>query len=460
MKHTRTIAQTFTLAASTLALLALAACSNETIDIAQKVDDALTEKQQANADRAVSLEGKTLFGEVMKARFEGAHRAYVTMFDSRLSEDENLYAYSATPSTLTLQLQKISAPDGSGTLLSKGDYIAFWNAESFKQSYITKDLDSWYVTQTTTVTASDGTVYTYTNKTAYAVSESGTTITQTTSGTSKESASDSETALFTDLAGYTEFESDYSASEFTHVVTVTVYKATSAETDDENSVATYEDYAQSFVGATLGESETAYGSTDTDTAEKIKLQETLFEQRYDELSADDWFMVRAAFKPYSYTYAMNADITESYINDDGEISKESTSYDYVLTQHYTSFETAIFINTLAAVPNGLGAALFGCGYGGNLYFIVGSDEYEWHMAGIDTKEKTITFYEITSGSEDDENSTDDTEADTITAAYALSENGDDTVLTLTFESAKGSPISGQTINLKYYAVEAGLNVTE
>ena len=243
-------------------------------------------------------------------------------------------------------------------------------------------------------------------------------------------------------------------------MTVTVYKATSAETDDENSVATYEDYAQSFVGATLGESETAYGSTDTDTAEKIKLQETIFEQRYDELSADDWFMVRAAFKPYSYTYAMNADITESYINDDGEISKESTSYDYVLTQHYTSFETAIFINTLAAVPNGLGAALFGCGYGGNLYFIVGSDEYEWHMAGIDTKEKTITFYEIMGGSEDDENSTDDTEADTITAAYALSENGDDTVLTLTFESAKGSPISGQTINLKYYAVEAGLNVTE
>ena len=406
----------------------------------------------------------------MKARFEGAHRAYVTMFHSRLSEDENLYAYSATPSALTLQLQKISAPDGSGTLLSKGDYIAFWNAESFKQSYITKDLTSWYVTQTTTVTAADGTVYTYTNKTAYTVSESGTTIEQTTSGTSKESASDSETALFTDLAGYTEFESDYSASEFTHVVTVTVYKATSAETDDENSVATYEDYAQSFVGATLGESETAYGSTDTDTAEKIKLQETIFEQRYDELSADDWFMVRAAFKPYSYTYAMNAAITESYINDDGNISEESTSYDYVLTQHYTSFETAIFINKLTAVSNGLGAALFGYGYGGNLYFIVGSDEYEWHMAGIDTKEKTITFYEITGGSEDDEsstddneddeNSTDDTEADAITAAYALSENGDDTVLTLTFESAKGSPISGQTINLKYYAVEAGLNVTE
>ena len=460
MKHTNIVMLA-------LFLFALASCSNDTVDVAQEVENA----KNSIADRAVSLEGKSLYGSYMKARFEGAHRAYITMFDSRLSEDENLYAYSATPSTLTLQLQKISAPDGSGTLLSKGDYIAFWNAESFKQSYITKDLTSWYVTQTTTVTASDGTVYTYTNKTAYAVSESGTTITQTTSGTSKESASDSETALFTDLAGYTEFESDYSASEFTHVVTVTVYKATSAETDDENSVATYEDYAQSFVGATLGESETAYGSTDTDTAEKIKLQETIFEQRYDELSADDWFMVRAAFKPYSYTYAMNADITESYINDDGEISKESTSYDYVLTQHYTNFETAVFLNPLAATSGAMGAVLFGYGYDGNLYFKSDDgNEYEWRMESIDTNAKTITFYEITGGSEDDEsstddneddeNSTDDTEADAITAAYALSENGDDTVLTLTFESAESSPISGQTINLKYYAVEAGLNVTE
>ena len=460
MKHTNIVMLA-------LFLFALASCSNDTVDVAQEVENA----KNSIADRAVSLEGKSLYGSYMKARFEGAHRAYVTMFHSRLSEDENLYAYSATPSTLTLQLQKISAPDGSGTLLSKGDYIAFWNAESFKQSYITKDLTSWYVTQTTTVTAADGTVYTYTNKTAYAVSESGTTITQTTSGTSKESASDSETALFTDLAGYTEFESDYSASEFTHVVTVTVYKATSAETDDENSVATYEDYAQSFVGATLGESETAYGSTDTDTAEKIKLQETIFEQRYDELSADDWFMVRAAFKPYSYTYAMNADITESYINDDGEISKESTSYDYVLTQHYTNFETAVFLNPLAATSGAMGAVLFSYGYDGNLYFKSDDgNEYEWRMESIDTNAKTITFYEITGGSEDDEsstddneddeNSTDDTEADAITAAYALSENGDDTVLTLTFESAESSPISGQTINLKYYAVEAGLNVTE
>ena len=448
MKHTNTVMLA-------LFLFALASCSNDTINIAQEVDDALTETQQANADRAVSLEGKSLYGSYMKARFEGAHRAYITMFDSRLSQDENLYTYSATPSTLTFQMQKICAPDGSGLLVTQESYIGYWNSESFKQSYITEGISDYYITKISTVTASDGTVYTYTNKTS--CSSSG--IKLTTIGTSKASDG-TESPLFTELAGYTAIESDYSSSEFTTVVTVTVYKETT--TDGTTTTEADSAYALSLAGATISEGSAVYSATDDATAEQLTDAQTVFEQRYNELSANDWYMVKAAFKPYSYTYAMNADITESYINDDGEISKESTSYDYVLTQHYTNFETAVFLNPLAATSGAMGAVLFGYGYDGNMYFISDSDEseYEWRMESIDTNAKTITFYEITGGSEDDENSTDDTEADAITAAYALSENGDDTVLTLTFESAKGSPISGQTINLKYYAVEAGLNVTE
>ena len=440
-----------------LFLIVLASCSNDTVDVAQEVDNALT-------SLVVSLEGKTLYGDYMKARFEGAHRAYVTMFDNRLSEDENLYTYSATASALTLQMQKICAPDGSGLLVTQEGYIGYWNSESFKQSYITEGISDYYTTKTTTITASDGTVYTYTNKTSYDVS--GNTVTQTTSGTSKKSGS--ETTLFTNLEGYTEFERGYSPSVFKTVVTVTVYKATvttSSSTDDDGETVTetetsYEavsNYALSLVGATIGDSETAYGSDDTATSETISLRQTLFKQRYNELSANDWYMVRAAFKPYSYTYSPNARITESYIDDDGKLSEESITYDYVLTQHYTSFETAIFVNKLAATSNALGAVLFGYGYGVNLYFIADSDasEYEWRTERIDTEAKTVTFCALSTSDD-----TDESDADTITATYALTENGDKSTLTLAFETKSGSLLSGETITLDYYPIEIGLNVTE
>lgn len=451
MKHTNTVMLA-------LFLFALASCSNDTVDVAQEVENA----KNSIADRAVSLEGKSLYGSYMKARFEGSHCAYITMFDSRLSEDENLYTYSATPSTLTLQMQKICAPDGSGLLVTQEGYIGYWNSESFRRSYITEGISDYYITKTTTVNASDGTVYTYTNKTS--CSSSG--ITQTTSGTSKASGG-TESPLFTDLAGYTAIESDYSSSEFTTVVTVTVYKETT--TDGTTTTEADSAYALSLAGATLSEGSAVYGSTDSDIAEQISNAQTAFEARYKELSANDWYMVKATFKPYSYTYDTNAAITESYINDDDSITEESVIYDYVLTQHYTNFETAVFLNPLAATSGATGAALFGYGYDGNLYFISDSDssEYEWRMESIDTNAKTITFYEITGGSEDDESSTDDneddenstdnTESDTITARYTLIENGDSSTLTLIFESAESSPVSGETITLKYYPLGIGLN---
>lgn len=452
MKHTNTVMLA-------LFLFALASCSNDTVDVAQEVENA----KNSIADRAVSLEGKSLYGSYMKARFEGSHRAYVTMFNSRLSEDENLYTYSATPATLTLQMQKICAPDGSGLLVTQEGYIGYWNSESFKQSYITKGISDYYTTKTTTITASDGTVYTYTNKTS--CSSSG-IIKLTTSGTSKTSGG-TESTLFSDLAGYTAIESDYSSSEFTTVVTVTVYKETT--TDGTTTTEADSAYAFSLAGATLSEGSTVYSATDDATAEQLTDAQAVFEQRYNELSANDWYMVKAAFKPYSYTYDANAAITESYINDNDSITEESVIYDYVLTQHYTNFETAVFLNPLAATSGAIGTVLFGYGYDGNLYFISDSDssEYEWRMESIDTNAKTITFYEITGGSEDDEsstddneddeNSTDDIEADAITAAYALSENGDSSTLTLIFESAESSPISGETITLNYYPLGIGLN---
>ena len=434
MKHTNTVMLA-------LFLFALASCSNDTLDVAQEVENS----KNSIADRAVSLEGKSLYGSYMKARFEGSHRAYVTMFNSRLSEDENLYTYSATPATLTLQMQKICAPDGSGLLVTQEGYIGYWNSESFKQSYITEGISDYYTTKTTTITASDGTVYKYTNKTS--CSSSG--IKRTTSGTSKASGG-TESPLFTDLEGYTVIESDYSSSEFTTVVTVTVYKETT--TDGTTTSEADSAYALSLAGATLSEGSTVYGATDDDddTAEQLTVAQTVFEQRYNELSANDWYMVKAAFKPYSYTYDTNAAITESYINDDDSITEESVIYDYVLTQHYTNFETAVFVNPFVATSGAMGAVLFGYSYDGNLYFKSDDgNEYEWKLTSVDTKKNKITFHEFISSEEE-----------SIDATYKFIENGDNSSLTLVFETKNSSILSAETIVLNYYPIEIGLTAAE
>lgn len=434
-----------------LFLLALASCSNDSIDVAEDVEKA----KNSIADRAVSLEGKSLYGDYMKARFEGSHRAYVTMFNSRLSEDENLYTYSATPATLTLQMQKICAPDGSGLLVTQEGYIGYWNSESFKQSYITEGISNYYTTKTSTITASDGTVYTYTNKTS--CSSSG--IKLTTSGTSKASDG-TESPLFNERAGYTVIESDYSSSEFTTVVTVTVYKETT--TDGTTTTEADSAYALSLDGATLSEGSMVYGATDAASAEQLTDAQTEFEHRYNELSENDWYMVKAAFKPYSYTYDTNAAITESYINDDDSITEESVIYDYVLTQHYTNFETAVFLNPLAATSGAIGAALFSYGYDGNLYFKSDDgNEYEWQLTSVDTKENKITFHEFISSDEDtEENNIDESEAESIDATYKFIENGDNSSLTLVFETKNGSILSAETIVLNFYPIEIGLTATK
>ena len=444
MKHTNTVMLA-------LFLFTLASCSNDTLDVAQEVENS----KNSIADRAVSLEGKSLYGSYMKARFEGSHRAYVTMFNSRLSEDENLYTYSATPATLTLQMQKICAPDGSGLLVTQEGYIGYWNSESFKQSYITEGISDYYTTKTTTITASDGTVYTYTNKTS--CSSSG--IKLTTSGKSKTSGG-TESTLFSDLAGYTSIESDYSSSEFTTVVTVTVYKETT--TDGTTTTEADSAYALSLAGATLSEGSTVYGATDGTTTEQLTVAQTVFEQRYNELSANDWYMVKAAFKPYSYTYDTNAAITESYINDDDSITEESVIYDYVLTQHYTNFETAVFVNPFVATSGAMGAVLFGYGYDGNLYFKSDDgNEYEWKLTSVDTKKNKITFHEFISSDEDtDENNIEESEEESIDATYKFIENGDNSSLTLVFETKNASILSAETIVLNFYPIEIGLTATE
>ena len=242
-----------------------------------------------------------------------------------------------------------------------------------------------------------------------------------------------------------------------------MYKETT--TDGTTTTEADSAYALSLAGATLSEGSMVYGATEVTTTEQLEqltVAQTVFEQRYNELSANDWYMVKAAFKPYSYTYDTNAAITESYINDDDSITEESVIYDYVLTQHYTNFETAVFVNPFVATSGAMGAVLFGYSYDGNLYFKSDDgNEYEWKLTSVDTKKNKITFHEFISSDEDtDENNIDESEEESIDATYKFIENGDNSSLTLVFETKNASILSAETIVLNFYPIEIGLTATE
>ena len=61
-------------------------------------------------------------------------------------------------------------------VLTQDEYISWWKSDKFRLSSIIKeDVSNWYQTEMFTVTATDGTVYTFTNKTNYTVSDGETT---------------------------------------------------------------------------------------------------------------------------------------------------------------------------------------------------------------------------------------------------------------------------------------------
>lgn len=449
--------RTFIIAlAAFLSLAMITACSNDS-------DDSIS---PAPENMAVSLEDTTVYGDLMNARFVGAHTAYVTMHDSLLSDEENLYSYSATSDTVTLQMQKIAAPDGSGKLVTQAGYIGYWESEDFKYAnIITDDVANWYQTETFTVTTAEDTVYTFTNKTTYTRSGDETSSVMMTSGKSK-SSSGTETTLFSDLSGYTEIESKYSASEFTNVVTVHVYKVTTTIENEEESVsiAPYTGYPFSFVGATVGKSESAVGSDDTDIAAKINEREEIFVSRYEELSANDWAMVKAEFMPRTYRYEKNKTVTKFALKEDGTYEHYNVTYDYYLTQQYTSAETSIFMyapDDVADLAQFTGNAAVFKGFTGSISFVKnGSTTESYHSESVDTSTKKMTFFEVIESDEEESVDSDDTLAKTITATYRVNENGNATTLTLAFETKQGFTVSGKTITLDYSPVEEGLMITE
>lgn len=447
MKLIRTFIASVTTA---IALVTFAACSHDS--------------DSENTQVQVSFEGTFLYGSLLDVNFVGAHTAYVSMHDSLLSDEENLYSYTATSDTVTLQMQKIAAPDGSGKLVTQAGYIGYWESEDFKYAnIITDDVTSWYQTETFTVTTADDTVYTFTNKTTYTRSGDETSSVMMTSGTSK-SSSGTETTLFSDLSGYTDIESKYSASEFTNVVTVHVYKVTTTIENEEKSVsiAPYTGYPFSLVGASVGKSESAVGSDDADTQEDINLRKEFFASRYEELSANDWAMVKAEFMPRTYRYEKNKTVTKSALKEDGTYEHYNVTYDYYLTQQYTSAETSIFMyapDDVADLAQFTGNAAVFKGFTGSISFVKnGSTTESYHSESVDTSTKKMTFFEVIESDEEESADSDDTLAKTITATYSVNENGNATTLTLAFETKQGFTVSGKTITLEYSPVEEGLMI--
>ncbi|WP_294431249.1 hypothetical protein [uncultured Treponema sp.] len=450
MKLTRTIIKSLTAICLIPALAVLTACSNDSDDENDKTP-------------AVSLEGTSLYGSLLDARFVGAHTAYITMHGSILSEDENLYTYQATPTTLTFQMQKICAPDGSGRLVTENDYIGYWNSKDFRFAHIiTNDITSWYESETLTCTATDGTVYTFINKTSYTKTGDETTSVMTTNGKIKAN-NGIESPLFEEVPGYTEFESEYSASEFTNVVSVHVYKITTNIEDEEEvvNIAPYTGYPIELVGAAIGETKTTLGSDDAATQEEIEEQQAIFDSRYNELSANDWAIVKSAFKPYSFSYEKNKTVTESYINDDDTYNHEDVTYDYYLTQHYSVPENAIFIYGDDASAAEKTIATFS-GLRGMVSTVDANEKVTiYDTIDAATTADTLIFTAVPANDEDDESESDTyVDIETISANYVLDENGDKTTLTITFETKTGFTVSDKTITMEYSPVTDGLMISD
>ncbi len=386
-----------------------------------------------DSSQAVSLEGTMLRGQgsslIQRARFEGAHRVYLSMNasdsndsgSSVISEsDENLYKYDATSSTIRMQVTKIQAPDGSGRLVDYDGYIAYWKSDEFMDSYLTEELDNWYQSQEYEVYFGDGSWILYVNKINY--SPAGITVTTY----AKKTEGETETQIFAEMQGFTYIQSEYGASAFTDIVTVKVYDA------DFNELP---QYGQTIVGASIMEVE-GLSSDDPDTKELIDERRDAFANIANTLRGPaDWQLVKAVFSPLLFSYEKNKTVTEYLVdNDTEELIPYEVQYDYYFTPHYAAFENS---NFSYSSDDGISA-----GFTGFIGVITVPDsDKPLTVASVDFEEKYIFF--------DQEGGPD------IYADYSLNENGDNTTFNLSFRNYDGY-LSGKTLSLKYDSTPFGM----
>lgn len=399
----------------------------------------------SNYSTAVSLEGTALTSSEFNIRFVGAKTAYVTMKNSRISDDENLYSYTATADTITLQLQKIASPTGSGGFLTKDEFKSLWESEEWEAYYILKDIKSLYQEEKRTITDDEDTVYTYKNKITYTISDGNETETRTTSGT-KKTAEGVETSLFTGVPGYTDISSTYDASEFAYVTSVKVY----SDSDEEIT-----EHAMSFKGAEVSDWENSYGSDDADAKANIKLKNQLFELTKADLSNDNWNLLEAMFKPISFSYKKDYTVSEG--------DEAGTKYDFYLTQRYTDFETALFANESEEGEIAYATALCYSMYG--LALVAPTSESSSsplslaYLSSTDSAGKILTFYSISSNGDSNPNP-ENVSLNTITASYTVSGSGEKTTVKLVFAEKADSSLSKKEFTLTYQPISYGMTLSD
>ena len=175
-------------------------------------------------------------------------------------------------------------------------------------------------------------------------------------------------------------------------------------------------------------------------------------------------MVKAEFMPRTYRYEKNKTVKKSALKEDGTYEPYEVTYDYYLTQQYTSAETSIFMYTpdaAAELEQFTGNVAVFKGFSGSIFTVKnGSTTEIYHSNIVDTSTKTMTFFEVIESDDEESAEPDDTLAKTITATYSVIEKGNASTLTLAFETKEGFTVSGMTITLDYSPVEEGLMITE
>ncbi|MBR4321159.1 hypothetical protein [Treponema sp.] len=385
------------------------------------------------SSQAVSLEGTMLRGQgsslIQRARFEGSHRVYLSMNASDTSvisdNDENLYKYDATSSTIKMQVTKIQAPDGSGRLVDYDGYIAYWKSEDFMNSYLTEELDNWYQSQEYTIYFKDWSRIKYVNKINYLPTGKTVTTYAIKIGTDWQT----KTTIFDEMPGVSVIRSEYGASEFTDIVTVKVYDA------DYNELP---EYRQTIVGGGIVESK-GVDSDDPDTSELIEERKNEFmEMAFALYGPADWQDVKAVFCPLLFSYEKNKTVTEYLVdNDTNELIPYEVQYDYYFTPHYAALENSDF-----SYSSDDGIKAIFTGFVGEI--IVPDSEESLRTLSVDFEEKYIRFGQ---------------DEPIAYADYTLNENGDDTTLNLSFREYDGY-LSGKTLSLKYVSTPFGMKLTE
>lgn len=396
--------------------LSLTACSDDSVDIAQVMENANSEAIEGNQSgvSTVSFEGKNYWGEELSIRFVGAKTAYANISAiSEVAEGEAQCNYSATKDTIVLQVKKL--PLGN-ILYSEEEFIRAWNSDSWRNEYIGFSDGAW---------AKDG----------FETEKIDSTSAKTKAGNSTKTTID---------FSYT-YEDD---SEDADISGGKVVIKTESIEDGVKTTTTI---------------------TRTYTAEVASKAESFY-KKYLKLSENNWNLVRKAFVPFKFSYFYDYYFKETSINDKNEEEEFEMVYDIALIQHYTALENSSF-SGMESEAGKLGIISDLDFKSGDIFVFVGKGDeikaYNYELVSTDLSTQTFTFdqYEVIEGDDSEEDEPRLEYSGSITAKYSFVEDGDNSTLTLDFGKGKDANgkdaklyLNSKSLTLEYEPVSYKMNL--